>query len=317
LKVSLSTPNVSLKNERNIKQQQSFGSVADFLSKSIQFMDANPQSSIALIDLSSMIMPRTLIDAKEKNIPAGLETFRRESSGLVINCLTPGFLALGLAKLFKKSVLGEEFKHIPLDKLWANEETIDYLSGNWKKVQHLPDKRAQVEEFIKISFDKIQGADGAKNTVWTKIGDIPDNKSFYKELTNKVFAQKSTFSLDKDSLDSLSKSLTNKLGASKVIKHADGIPLRTNLKDLIRDTYSMTKAFADDSVTPQNIDLFTSKAKKLLNNKSFVAMGLIVSLALFMQKINRHITEKQTGQKGYVGYKNIKNEKSVQKKKQN
>lgn len=290
------------------KQSLAFKGAGDVFTGSVRFMDSNPIVSIALIDLLSMIVPRSVVDAKEKNVNAGMETFRRESSGLVINCLLPGVLSMGLASVMKNGVMGAEFKNIPMEKVWANEETIDFLSSNWQSVQSIPDKEKRLEKFLRMSFDSLEGADGAKNIKWHKVSNAEGVENFYKRLSKEILDEKTPFKLKYKDLRSFHEQLSHSLGASKIIRHADGVPLRTNLQDFIRDTYSLSKAFLDDSVTSENIANFTSKSKKLLNKKSFLAMGLISVAALFTQKVNRYITEKQTGQKGYVGYKTLKNE---------
>ena len=45
-------------------------------------------------------MPRTYVDAKTNGFAAA-ETFRRESSGLIVNCLIPGFIVYGVAKVLE------------------------------------------------------------------------------------------------------------------------------------------------------------------------------------------------------------------------
>ena len=47
--------------------------------------------NVSIIDLATAILPRTWVDAKTNGFAAA-ETFRRESSGLIVNCLIPGFI---------------------------------------------------------------------------------------------------------------------------------------------------------------------------------------------------------------------------------
>ena len=68
----------------------------------IQECEKNPMVNVAVVDLLSAILPRTFIESLT-NWFAGFEAFRRESSGLIVNCLIPSLItftaALGLNKL--------------------------------------------------------------------------------------------------------------------------------------------------------------------------------------------------------------------------
>lgn len=300
---------------RNNQSSLSFGGFGDVFASAMQNFDSKPMLKIGIIDMLSGILPKTIIDTKEKNVYAGMESCRRESSGLVINCLIPGFLAAGIAKLGKNFIMGKEFDKVPSQKIWANEETLNFLHVNWKKVQDISNPEEKVKQYIKLSLENIQGADGSKNIKWHRIGDIDGIDDFYTKMTKMVLKEGSDFSLKSKELKGLHSELAQKLKASTIIRNADGIPLRTNLNDFLRDTYSMSKAFLSDQVTPDKVDTFASKAKKLLNNKSFLAMGIVSIIALFTQKVNRRITEKQSGKKGYVGYNSIKNEELSPKEK--
>ena len=58
----------------------------------IQECEKNPMVNVAVIDMFSAILPRTFVESMT-NWFAGFEAFRRESSGLIVNCLIPGGIA--------------------------------------------------------------------------------------------------------------------------------------------------------------------------------------------------------------------------------
>ena len=58
----------------------------------IQECEKNPMVNVAVIDLFSAILPRTFVESMT-NWFAGFEAFRRESSGLIVNCIIPGGIA--------------------------------------------------------------------------------------------------------------------------------------------------------------------------------------------------------------------------------
>ena len=82
--------------------------------------------NVSIIDLATAILPRTYVDAKTNGFAAA-ETFRRESSGLIVNCLIPGFIVYGVAKAL-------EFLN-PKDKgmasKWANQDAITTLNKHF------------------------------------------------------------------------------------------------------------------------------------------------------------------------------------------
>ena len=97
----------------------------------LQECEKNPMINVAVIDLLSAILPRTIIESMT-NIFAGFEAFRRESSGLLINCMLPGFLVAGIAKLAQKGIMGKDTTD--LSHCFANSDTINLVSNTWAKV---------------------------------------------------------------------------------------------------------------------------------------------------------------------------------------
>ena len=49
----------------------------------LQFCNTNPMAGVSLIDMATAIVPRTVVDARTNGFAAA-ETFRRESSGLIV-----------------------------------------------------------------------------------------------------------------------------------------------------------------------------------------------------------------------------------------
>ena len=89
-------------------------------------------AGVSLIDMATAILPRTYVDAKTNGFAAA-ETFRRESSGLVVNCLIPGFIVLGAAKLleaFDKNSKG-------LSGMWANQDALETFQQHFHDIKKL------------------------------------------------------------------------------------------------------------------------------------------------------------------------------------
>ena len=86
------------KNENKANQQnQNFQGLGGVLLTGMQACERMPMVNVAVIDMLSAILPRTIVESIT-NWFAGFEAFRRESSGLVVNCLIPRLSTLGIAK---------------------------------------------------------------------------------------------------------------------------------------------------------------------------------------------------------------------------
>ncbi len=325
--------------QRNSSDSTTFsGTGNNFLnkvSKPLQALDANPIVGVIVLDILTAIAPNTIIDTFKRNAAQGFETFRRESSGLIINCLLPGIAVLTVAYAMKKKILGEEFKHIPVHKVWANTNSIDEGVRNWKKVSHMQNKEDRIRAFVEKSFENIQ--DDEKS--FAKIGTIEEQKQaaeckkeaidkLVKEILNPEVKKETGFKkfmkdvkglvpghkdesinveINPKKLNELHDIFAKAYGSSKnvVIKISKGDTLSTNMKNHIRNTFSFASAFDDKAIKPDNIDKFAEKMKKLVKGKTLITMLGVGALALSMQAINRAITEKSTGRKGYSGYKNL------------
>lgn len=292
------------------------------LEKPLQYIDANPIAGVIILDVASAIAPNTAIDTAKRNPIQGFETFRRESSGLVINCILPG-IAVGLvAKALKGKILGSEFKGIAADKIWANKDTIDEATDTWKKVSHHPTKEERVKAFVAETFKKVVPNEQA-------ISDLshPETQKRHKEALDKLVTEildTEKKEIPKKTLQDIQAELTKIYGQGKGLTINRNITTKdgektfgTSMKNYLKDTFALGKAFTNEAVTAQNIDEFAKKLKKLLVAKSFVTMAGVGVLALSMQAINRKITEKTSGKKGYMGYKELDGAPTKEDKKSN
>lgn len=290
------------------------------LEKPLQYIDANPIVGVIVLDAASAIVPNTIIDTAHRNPVQGFETFRRESSGLIINCLLPG-VAVGLvAKALKGRALGEEFKGIAAEKIWAGKDTIDEATDSWKKISHLQTKEERVKAFVEEIFKKVTPNEQA-------ISDLNDaatrkrHQEALEKLTREILdpAKKD---IPKQTLQELQSELTKIYGQGKGLVVNRNTPsskgektFSTSMKSYLKDTFALAKTFTNDAVTPHNIDDLSKRLKKLLVVKSLITMAGVGVLALTMQAINRKITEKTSGKKGYMGYKDLRDTPGTEKKK--
>ena len=310
--------NIKPINRTDNNKNNNFKGVLDgVVTTTLRTLDTNPMANAVGIDLFAMVGPRTYVDTKERNKYAGAETFFREFTGTLIVCLSASLFAKGISKVANK-LIKPNIKINP--NSWFTKDSVDLLSSNLKN------SNKSTKTYVSSVLNGITGRDGKNvksyNTIdWGKV-DWVDEKRWdnikwdnqqYKgihhrlknddEITNtlvEVIESKDITKNDKKNLLSvISTRITNALGASENISNKN---LSTNLPNLLRDTVDMGKIGLEG-----NIDEKVDKINKINSIKSIGALSTASALGLTNQYINRKITEKRTGTKGFVGDVNYKN----------
>ena len=331
--------------DRNITgknvQNQSFTGLGDIVLRGIQTCEANPMINVSVLDLSTAILPRTFIEtfigSKKKgengeeqkrhlNIFGGFEAFRREASGLIINCLIPSFIVIGVAKLLNRPIMGD-FNKSNLTKSWANSESIDkiekyFTSSNGKNSEE------KIYNTLKNMIQDLHGVDGRKEKSFktvlendTKYEEIlkktassiaSGNKEEYISHNKTVRFLKKLFGIKtyKNYTDDLYEYIVNKTGTAENIRFTkqDGYST-SNLKHLLDSSSDILKGAVKEDVVSDGAKFtkYIGKAKKLVNAKSaFGLLGIIIPLAISAQPINRWITHKLSGKSGAPIYNDDK-----------
>ena len=334
------TPHDRISKGKNVSNP-SFTGVGDILLKTIQTCEANPMINVSVLDLSTAILPRTFLETfigskkkdengeKQKrklNIFGGFEAFRRESSGLIINCLIPSFIVIGVAKLLNRPIMGG-FKASDLTKSWANSESIDKIGKYFKKADG-KDAEERIYSTLKSMTQDLHGVDGDKEKAFK---EILSNDAEYEKLLKKtanniltgnkeevvsgnkfVRGFKKLFGIKsyKNYTDDLYNHIVKMTGASENIRFSEQKGYSTsNLKHLLDSSSDMLRGAVKENITADSKEFtkYMSKAKKLVNVKSAVGLlGLIIPLAISAQPINRWITHKLSGKGGAPIYNDDK-----------
>lgn len=300
------------------------------LTGTLRLLDTNEMANAVLIDLGAMVAPRTYIDTKKRNKDAGFETFFREASGTFINCLSAGLIASGISALTAKRLQPEVAIN---PKSWFSDDSIVVLKKAWDS------SSGNVETYVANILDNMSAKDGKraaafKDINWKNVEWIDEKswKNFWWNNTDYVKTAETLKSREgiintfaaviKDkNLDAGDKKyifkimearITNALGANRSVDvNIGGSKWNSALSHILRDTYDMGKdVFTNKNI---NIDAAIAKIKRVNKIKIFGALSLASILGLTNQYLNRKLTEKRTGKKGFVGdvdYKNRK--KSVQ-----
>ena len=280
--------------------------------------DTNEMVNAVGLDVGAMVIPRSYYDTKERNEFAGAETFFREISGTFINCISAGLLAQIISHVASKSVM-KDVKTNPAS--WYSKDSLATLHEAWVKGEKT------TEGYLNNVFDNLSGRDGHninefKNINWqnvewndekawnkinwknTKYKDIQDKLKTRKDFINtfkEVIEDKNISKDDKKNVISImDKRLTNALQAGRDVTVKIGEnELKSTLWNVLRDTQDMGR----DIFTNPNIDI-EAAFKKIHKVNKIKGIGAITGaclLGLTNQYINRKITEKRTGKKGFVG----------------
>ncbi len=307
-------------NNDNRNQPKFNGALDGIVTTTLRTLDTNPMANAVGIDLFAMVGPRTYVDTKERNKYAGAETFFREFTGTLIVCLSASLFAKGIAKVADKLIK----PHVKINpNSWFSKDSVTLLKHAWEKSKN------NTKTFVSNVLDGVSGRDGKKineykNIDWENVKwvdeqrwdniswDNPKYSGIHHKLKSEenisntiteLIENKTITKKDKKNLLTIVGSrVVNALGANSVGVNVEGKTLSTNIPNLLRDTVDMGKdVFTNKTVnTNEAID----KINKINNIKSIGALSLASTLGLTNQYINRKITEKRTGTKGFVGDKN-------------
>lgn len=296
--------------------------------KGIQKCEKNPMLNVAIIDLATAIIPRSIWESFT-NIFAGFEALRRESSGLIVNCLLPGFVALGAGKLINKVVMGPKSD---MSGCWAGHDSINTISDyytNAESTQAFQDGMAKFNDTQKAKvyathynmLSDASGFDGDARRTFKDISELDIAKSA-EELTEATFEQPKKLTITQrlgnifkerpqSKVERTYCDIASKTHITENVKFGAGEKtVTTDLKSAIKNTTSMLRGFIADGVeNAEQVEAFTKKAKKLVNGKSAIAMAIVIPLAASMQSINRWITTKMSGVEGAPIYKDYTEQK--------
>ena len=295
----------------------------DLLIKGVQACEREPMVNVTVLDLSTAILPRTyfetFIGSKKKdengnetkerklNVMGGFEAFRREGSGLLINCIIPSFIVAGAASLLQKPIMGQ-FNKSNHSWCWANTDALSKIEkyyteapGASKEERVFNTLKNSVEDIIGVSGDIDKGGE-------KKFKEILSNDCDYidalKNWSKNIVSDKPDKAINKTAYETI----VSKTGISENIKFVnDEHYFSNNLKSLC-DSLSkvLHNVVKEDLTETDKIAKYFHKSKKLVNWKSVAGLGVIIPLAISAQPINRWITHKLSGKKGAPLYNDDK-----------
>ena len=310
---------VDISTPKRDNHRPSFTGLGDGVIAAVQLCEKYPMVNVSALDLSTAIVPRTVIETKESNGYAGFEAFRRESSGLIVNCLIPSFIVMGVAKLLQRPIMGN-FKKSNLVNTWANSDSIGKIHTYYSASKGSSPKERVYNTFANMLGD-ISGVDANETIKFSdkfkieydasgKIVDIKNKeiKSALDKLTQAVTDEH----FDKKKVKEAYNAIVKETHVAENIKFkGDNSFFSNNLESICDDTTKMLRGVIKENLTSEEqLSQYFKKAQKLVNWKSIGGLGIIIPLAISMQPINRWITRKTSGQKGAPIYKDFAENKT-------
>ena len=297
--------NASRINSNNVRQKEqskqnpNFKGVGAIVLAGIQACERMPMVNVTVIDMLSAILPRTVVES-QTNWFAGFEAFRRESSGLVVNCLIPSLVTLGIAKCINPAIMPNG---VNMSRCWADSSLIDKASDYYKNAQ----SSDKVQESLKNILGNIEGFEGKNKIIFKDALSAEEIEKYSKELADLSRSTDGDRAVRKE-IKKLSNKIVEKIHVADNIKIADNekIVNASSVNSMLEDSVKYFKEFQKSGI---GIDEFAQKSRKLVKAKSLAGLAVILPLAASMQYINRWITGKVSGVKGAPIYDDFGKEK--------
>ena len=282
--------NISAKKHKN--DNPNFKGVGAAFSL-LQACEKMPMVNVAVIDMLSAILPRTIVESMT-NVFAGFEAFRRESSGLIVNCMTPGIISMGVAALLNKHIMSDGAK---MSTCLADSSLIE----NATKLYKTSTSNDKMRDALRELFENIEGYDGTQKVKFKNVlskKEINEYISKYREIAKKDLKRKE---LEKE-IDKISQEIAQKthiyenLNIANKAGHVEASNITSLMKDSIKYFSEFEKA---NTKNPKLlIEDFAKQSKKLVKGKTIGGFLIVLPLAASMQFINRWITNKVSGVEG-------------------
>ncbi len=290
-------------NQDGNKSNPNFKGLGSIAIAGIQACERMPMVNVTVIDMLSAILPRTIVESMT-NWFAGFEAFRRESSGLVVNCLIPSIVTLGIAKCINPAFMP---KGVNMSRCWADSSLVDRAASSYKAATS-DDK---VCEALKNILGSIEGFEGKNHVVFSKaLGE--DELNSYAQRLAELSRSKDNDRAIRKQVKKLSNEIIEKVHVAENIKVAGEKEVKAgSVTSLLEDSVKFFKEY-QKSGDKLGIEEFAAKSKKMLKTKSLMGLGVILPLAISMQYINRWITGKLSGVKGAPIYDDFGKNKQIE-----
>ena len=289
------------------KYTPNFRGLGAFALAGIQACERMPMVNVAVIDMLSAILPRTIVESLT-NWFAGFEAFRRESSGLIVNCLIPSGIAYCFAKLlnpiYMPKAVNEAAKRADMTSCWADRDLIQKASEYYNNASSAD----KVEESMRKIVGEMTGVDGKKVVCFKDVlGEniVNEHAKALAEISRKDI---STSKMRKE-VKKISDKIIEKTNVAENVNVSN--VKASSVNSMLEDSVKFYREFqrTDGQLT---MEQFAKKSKKMVRSKSLLGLAVVLPLAASMQYINRWITGKISGTKGAPIYDDFGKGNSVE-----
>jgi len=281
-----------------------------WVDSTLKYLADEPVWGATIVDLVSMVFPRTAIDMKKRGFNSGFETGFREAESSANDAL------IGVYGVLAGTLIATQLnkKHgVRMHKIFASDDAVNVLSAKWQK--HDGNIEAYAKDIVDniIAFNPNSSRADAKGYV--KIAD-EHKQGIIDEL-------KYIIDGSKEGIDARWKSTNKRLNAKllEAVGVEDGLKLihkegqkeiatASNSKVLFENFYRMTKAMKSDKVIGK-VPEFISDYKKFAKSRTLIGMSIAAFFALIAQPLNVYLSKKRTGSDGFVGVEGRKKDNST------
>ena len=285
----------------------------------LRFLDTNQAWGANLVDVGSMVIPRTWYDTKHRGIATGLETGRRESTGTfnhamvgVYGTAAGALLAMGLNKAY-------QFR---AHKIFANNDTLNILGDYWFKALKSGSKDPLREYLDNVVSNMRLYNPGREDAVDGMVGIKNDTKNTVVDKFYDLIKNGKEDILKKQDRDYIRALITADTGAERSVAingFFKGEPAQADnvLATLIENIHNVTKAFNKkasidsfkEAASAESVKLLKS-LKRLNVSRSVAGLGFASLFGMSVQPMNMYLTKKNTGCDGFPGVPGRKKDKS-------
>ena len=285
----------------------------------LRFLDTNQAWGANLVDVGSMVIPRTWYDTKHRGIATGLETGRRESTGTfnhamvgVYGTAAGALLAMGLNKAY-------QFR---AHKIFANNDTLNILGDYWFKALKSGSKDPLREYLDNVVSNMRLYNPGREDAVDGMVGIKNDTKNTVVDKFYDLIKNGKEDILKKQDRDYIRALITADTGAERSVAingFFKGEPAQADnvLATLIENIHNVTKAFNKKASIDSFKEAASAESVKLLKSlkhlnvsRSVAGLGFASLFGMSVQPMNMYLTKKNTGCDGFPGVPGRKKDKS-------
>ena len=307
-----------------VNRTPNFKGVFDVATQGLTYLNESPAIGATVIDVSSMALPRSIVDSK-RGFNAGAETAIRETSGALNHAMigTYGLLGTIIAANIVNSKYGIQTKNIT-----ADVQSARLYSDMWQTFSEqnrgaaLNDKQMRVG-FMEYVLGSLRSYNSDSNSLggWSNLPKETIEKA-KTIISGAVDNTKNEYKMPKEANKNLEALITSYTGTKQLYKiEFQDRTVSTNLKSVIDDAFALSKAFTTDKVKAlyqtndtKGIEQFLKSFGHYKGLSTLIGLGLGCAIGASVQPLNRYFTKKRTGSDGFVGVENDKNN-NVQKSK--